>query len=233
MHRKIMIAAVMMGIVLSGCASMSETQRGTAQGSVAGAAAGALIGGLAGKGKGAAIGAAAGAAVGAAGGYMWSKRMEEQKRQMESVTAGTGVEVSQTADNRLKLEIPSDITFDTGRAQIKPNMKPILDSFAASLMQNPRTQVTIIGHTDSAGSDAINNPLSINRAASTRDYLLQHGVAYHRIQIDGRGEHEPIASNDTPAGKAKNRRVEVFVYETPPQPQQAPQQQSSPYNQSY
>ncbi|HNP26979.1 MAG TPA: glycine zipper domain-containing protein, partial [Nitrosomonas sp.] len=115
MHRKIMIAAVMMGIVLSGCASMSETQRGTAQGSVAGAAAGALIGGLAGKGKGAAIGAAAGAAVGAAGGYMWSKRMEEQKRQMESVTAGTGVEVSQTADNRLKLEIPSDITFDTGR----------------------------------------------------------------------------------------------------------------------
>jgi len=124
------------------------------------------------------------------------------------------VQVSQTADNRLKLDIPSDITFDTGRAQIKPGMKPILDSFATSLMQNPNTQVTIVGHTDNSGNDTINNPLSINRAASTRDYLVKRGAPYHRIQIDGRGSYEPITSNDTPAGRAMNRRVEIYVAET-------------------
>jgi outer membrane protein OmpA-like peptidoglycan-associated protein len=216
MQRKIIIA-VTAGLIFSGCANMSETQRGTAQGAFAGAAAGALIGGLAGKGKGAAIGAATGAAVGAVAGHAWSQRMEDQKRQMETVTAGTGVQVSQTADNRLKLEIPSDITFDTGRAEIKPGMRPILDSFATSLQQNPNTVVTIIGHTDSSGSDAINNPLSVNRAASTRDYLVQRGVPYQRIQIDGRGSHAPIASNDTPAGRAMNRRVEIYVAEQPSQ----------------
>ncbi|MCP5242279.1 OmpA family protein [Nitrosomonas sp.] len=231
--QRYLLVVIATGLIFSGCASMSETQRGTAQGSLAGAAAGALIGGLAGDGKGAAIGAAAGAAAGAAGGYMWSKRLEEQKRQMEAVTQGTGVQVSQTADNRLKLDIPSDITFDTGRAQIKPNMKPILDSFAASLMQNPSAQVTIIGHTDSSGSDAINNPLSVNRAASTRDYLVQRGVPYHRIQIDGRGEYEPIASNDTPAGRAMNRRVEVFVYEPAPQQAPPPPPQGNPYDRPY
>jgi len=212
MHRKIVIA-ITVGLIFSGCANMSTTQRGTAQGAFAGAAAGALIGGLAGDGKGAAIGAAAGAAVGAAAGHVWSQHMEEQKRQMETATAGTGVQVSQTPDNRLKLDIPSDITFDTGRAQIKSGMRTILDSFASTLMQNPNTHVTIIGHTDSSGSDAINNPLSVNRAASTRDYLVQRGVPYQRIQIDGRGAYEPVASNDTPAGRAMNRRVEIYVVE--------------------
>jgi outer membrane protein OmpA-like peptidoglycan-associated protein len=216
MQRKIIIA-VTAGLIFSGCANMSETQRGSAQGAFAGAAAGALIGGLAGDGKGAAIGAAAGTAAGALAGYAWSRHMEEQKRQMETVTAGTGVQVSQTADNRLKLEIPSDITFDTGRAEIKPGMRPILDSFATSLLQNPNTTVSIIGHTDSSGSDAINNPLSVNRAASTRDYLVQRGVPYQRIQIDGRGSHAPIASNNTPSGRAMNRRVEIYVAEQPPQ----------------
>ena len=209
--QRTVIAAMAAGLVFSGCANMSETQRNTGQGAFAGAAAGALIGGLAGGGEGAAIGAAAGAATGAAAGYVWSRHMEEQKQQMQAATAGTGVQVSQTADNRLKLEIPSDITFDTGRAQIKPGMRPILDSFASSLMQNPSTLVTIIGHTDSSGSDAINNPLSVNRAASTRDYLVQRGVSPQRIHIDGRGETQPVASNDTPAGRAMNRRVEIFV----------------------
>jgi len=135
---------------------------------------------------------------------------------MEQATAGTGVAVTQTEDNRLKLEIPSDISFDTGRADIKPNFRPILDKFAESLAQNPATTVTIIGHTDSTGSDAVNNPLSVNRAASTRDYLTARGVAAQRISIDGRGSREPIASNDTPENRAKNRRVEIFVAEPAP-----------------
>ena len=201
---------------LSGCANMTETQKTTGTGAGIGAVAGAVIGAATAggnKGKSAATGAAIGAAVGAGGGYMWSKHMEKQKAEMEQATEGTGVSVSQTADNQLKLDIPSDVSFDTNRYEIKSNLRPILDRFATTLNQNPVTMVTIIGHTDSTGTDAINNPLSVNRAASTRDYLVARGVATNRIAIDGRGSREPIADNNTVDGRAKNRRVEIFVAE--------------------
>lgn len=211
---KILVIAV--ALTLGACASMTETQKDTAKGAAIGAGVGAVVGGVADKGKGAAIGAGVGAGVGAIAGNIWSKRMQAQKQQMEQATAGTGVEVSQTTDNRLKLEIPSDISFDTGRADIKSNFRPILDKFATSLNENPTTVVTIIGHTDSSGSDAINNPLSVNRAASTRDYLTARGVQSSRISIDGRGSREPVAANDTNANRAQNRRVEIFVAEPAP-----------------
>jgi outer membrane protein OmpA-like peptidoglycan-associated protein len=201
---------------LSGCANMTETQKTTGTGAGVGAVAGALIGAATAggnTGKSAATGAAIGAAVGAGGGYLWSKHMEKQKAEMEQATQGTGVSVSQTADNQLKLDIPSDVSFDTNRYEIKSNLRPILDRFATTLNQNPVTSVTIIGHTDSTGSDAINNPLSVNRAASTRDYLVARGVASNRIAIDGRGSREPIADNNTAGGRAMNRRVEIFVAE--------------------
>lgn len=199
---------------LSGCANMSETQRTTGTGAAIGAAAGAVVGGLTQRdAKGAAAGAAIGGALGAGGGYLWSQRMQEQKAAMEQATRGTGVSVSQTADNQLKLDIPSDISFDSGRSDIKSNLRPILDRFAGTLNQNPVTTVKIIGHTDSSGSDAINGPLSVNRASATRSYLVDRGVAINRISIDGRGSHEPVADNNTTAGRAMNRRVEIFVAE--------------------
>jgi len=211
------LSAIALGLSgLSGCASMTETQKTTGTGAGIGAVAGALIGAATAggnKGKSAATGAAIGAAVGAGGGYLWSKHMEKQKAEMEQATQGTGVSVSQTADNQLKLDIPSDVSFDTGRYEIKSNLRPILDRFATTLNQNPVTSVTIIGHTDSTGSDAINNPLSINRAASTRDYLVARGVSSNRIAIDGRGSREPIADNNSVSGRAQNRRVEIFVAE--------------------
>ena len=211
------LSAVAFGLSgLSGCANMTETQKTTGTGAGVGAVAGAVIGAATAggnKGKSAATGAAIGAAVGAGGGYMWSKHMEKQKAEMEQATEGTGVSVSQTADNQLKLDIPSDVSFDTNRYEIKSNLRPILDRFATTLNQNPVTMVTIIGHTDSTGTDAINNPLSVNRAASTRDYLVARGVATNRIAIDGRGSREPIADNNTGDGRAKNRRVEIFVAE--------------------
>ena len=202
---------------LSGCANMSETERTTGTGAAIGAVAGGLIGAATAggnRGKSAATGAAFGAAIGAGGGYLWSQRMQEQKAAMEQATQGTGVNVTQTADNQLKLEIPSDISFDPGRYDIKPNLRPVLDRFATTLNQNPVTNITIIGHTDNTGSDAVNNPLSVNRAAATRDYLVARGVASNRIAIDGRGSREPIADNTTTAGRAMNRRVEIFVAET-------------------
>lgn len=136
---------------------------------------------------------------------------------MERATAGTGVDVSQTEDNRLRLNIPSDISFDTNRAYIKPNFQPILDQFSRSLQENPSTRVTIVGHTDTTGSDRINDPLSINRASATRSYLASRGVDSGRIMIDGRGSREQIADNSTEAGRARNRRVEIFVAQPAPQ----------------
>ena len=203
---------------LSGCANMSETQKGTATGAGVGAAAGAVIGGVSGGNRTAraGTGAVVGAAIGAGVGYLWSQRMQEQKQAMEQATKGTGVAVTQTADNQLKLEIPSDISFDTGRYDIRPNFAPILDRFAASLRDHSATTVSIVGHTDSTGSDAINNPLSVNRAASTRDYLAACGVAANRIGVSGQGSRQPVADNASEMGRAKNRRVEIFVAEPAP-----------------
>ena len=198
---------------LTGCADMSQTQQDAAKGAGMGAVAGALLGAATGGSKGAATGAVLGGAVGAGGGYIWSKKMQDQKLAMEKATAGTGVAVSQTADNRLKLDIPSDVSFDVGRAAIKPNFAPVLTHFAGSLNQNPVTTVSIIGHTDSTGSDAINNPLSVDRAEAARDYLVSRGVARSRIVTAGRGSREPIADNATQQGRDKNRRVEIYVAE--------------------
>ncbi|MGY1489962.1 OmpA family protein [Methylobacillus pratensis] len=216
MKTKLTISAMIATLALGGCANMSETQKGTAKGAAIGAGTGAVVGAIAGKGKGAAIGAAVGAGAGAIAGNVWSKRMEEQKRQMEEATQGTGVQVSQTEDNQLKLNIPSDISFASGKADIQPNFRSVLDNFATTLKNNPSTLVTIIGHTDNTGSDSINNPLSVNRAANTRDYLTARGIAANRFTIDGRGSHEPLVANDTPANRAKNRRVEIFVAEPAP-----------------
>jgi len=193
-------------LLVSGCADMSDAQRSAAIGAGVGALAGVAIGD---SGKSAAVGAG----VGALGGYIWSTQMAKKKAAMEQATAGTGVAVTQTADNQLKLNIPSDISFDTGRANIKPNLQPILDQFAQGLSSQPNTEIRIVGHTDSTGSDAINNPLSVNRAASARDYLATRGVDSRRIQIDGRGSHQPIADNSSDAGRAKNRRIEMFLAE--------------------
>lgn len=216
MNTQFKIIAITVALALGGCANMSETQKGTATGAGVGAVVGAVVGGVADKGKGAAIGAGVGAVVGGVAGNVWSRKMQAQKAEMEQATAGTGVGVSQTSDNQLKLDIPSDVSFDTGRADIKPNFRPILDKLATGLIDNPTTVITIIGHTDSSGTDAINNPLSVNRAASARDYLTARGVASGRISIDGRGSREPVASNDTTSGRAQNRRVEIYVAEPAP-----------------
>ena len=227
-NRIVPILVILM--LLVGCANMIPSQRKTAQGTAIGtgmgAATGAAIGALAGD---AGIGAAIGAGVGAIGGYVWSSHMEKQRQQMEQVTTGTGIEVTQTPGNELKMNVPGDFSFDTGRADIKPEMRPVLNSLVAGMMSNPSSQVRIIGHTDSTGSDVVNNPLSINRAASTRNYLVSQGIATNRIHIDGRGEHEPIASNDTAEGRALNRRVEIYMFELARAPQQQiPQQHTAP-----
>ena len=207
-------AALASALLITGCANtggMSDTTRRTATGAGVGALGGAAIGAIAGGHAGS--GALIGAGVGALGSYIWSKNLEKQKAEMEAATQGTGVGVTQTADNQLKLDIPSDISFDTGRSDIKGNFAPILDRFADGLRNNPNAEVRIIGHTDSTGSDAINDPLSLQRAESTRNYLTSRGVNGARIQVQGMGSRQPVASNSTTEGRSRNRRVEIFVGE--------------------
>lgn len=215
MHKQFVLGAATLALLITGCAdtNMSDTQRRTATGAGVGAVVGAVLSSATGGKAG--TGAVVGAGVGALGTYIWSQNMEKQKREMEQATQGTGIGVSQTTDNQLKLDIPSDISFDTGRSDIKGNFAQVLDRFSASLRDNQSTDVRIVGHTDNTGTDSINNPLSVDRATSTRSYLTSRGVGSSRIQVEGQGSYQPIASNDTAEGRSRNRRVEILVGERP------------------
>ena len=198
-------------VLASGCAGMSEREQGTAKGAGIGAVAGAVLGSATGGKAG--TGAVVGGALGAVIGNVWSKRQEDRRVALEQSTRGTGVEVSRTADDQLKLNIPNDISFDVNSAAVRPALRSVLDAFGNSLRDDPAARLTIVGHTDSSGSEAVNNPLSVERAQSVRDYLVTRGVAPTRVETLGRGEREPVADNATEAGRARNRRVEIFLRE--------------------
>lgn len=203
--------------LLAGCAQQPGQGNGavtnTAGGALLGAAGGALIGALAsgGHARGALIGAAGGAAAGALGGYLWNQHLQAQQQQLSQTAQGTGVQVSRTADNRLKINIPANAGFATGSANLNPRIDPILGQLASGLAQNPAETVQVIGYTDNTGSNAINYPLSLHRADSVKAFLAGQGVAPQRIATSGMGPQNPVASNATAAGRAANRRVEIYV----------------------
>ncbi len=203
------VAAAAAIVSVAGCETMSERERGTAQGAGVGAAAGAVIGGVGGGNAG--RGAVIGGAIGAVAGNLWSKHLEDKRQALAQASRGTGIGVDRTADDRLKVNVPSDVSFDTGSAAIKPQMRTVLDEIGRNLDRG--VLVTVVGHTDSTGSDAINDPLSRERAAAVRDYLYARGVDASRVSVEGRGSREPVASNDTEAGRAANRRVEIYLAE--------------------
>lgn len=205
--KRTVITILSVAVLASGCANMSEREKGTAAGAGIGAAAGAILSSVTGGRAG--TGAVIGGAVGAVAGNLWSKRMEEKRVAMEQATRGTGIDVNRTQDNQLKVNVPSDFSFDVGRSNIKPPMRPVLDQFAQGL--DPSMRVRIVGHTDNTGRDAVNYPLSMDRAQSVRDYLINKGVPDSRIEIDGRGSREPVADNGNESGRAHNRRVEIFL----------------------
>jgi outer membrane protein OmpA-like peptidoglycan-associated protein len=198
--------------LLGGCANMSESERSTAQGAAIGAVAGAILSSATGGSAG--TGAALGGAAGAVGGHLWSKRMQDKQQAMEQATRGSGVQVSRTADDQLRLQVPSDISFAVGSADLQPRLRPVLDAFASGLERDPQMLVRVVGHTDNTGSDAINEPLSLRRAESVRNYLEDRGIQGSRIAVAGRGSREPVASNTTPDDRARNRRVEIFLRDT-------------------
>ena len=197
-------------MVLVGC-NVSNTAKGTAIGAGGGAVVGAIIGKMAGN---TAIGAVIGGTVGATTGAIIGKKMDKAKKeaeavknaQVETITDANGLEA-------VKVTFDSGILFATNKADLNATSKASLTQFAEVLKENRDMDIAIIGHTDNTGSDAINNPLSKNRAQSVSKFLKSQGVASAQIKtIDGQGSTNPVADNSTAEGRKQNRRVEVYMY---------------------
>ena len=154
------------------------------------------------KAIGAGVGAVAGAAIGT--------YMDKQERELKRKTEGTGVVVEREGDELL-VTMPAGITFPINSYEIQPQFRSVLDQVAATMVEYPSTLIDVYGHTDPSGGDAINIPLSKNRAESVAGYLVTRGVNRSRIATQGFGSSQPTADNSTEAGRAQNRRVEVRI----------------------
>ncbi len=182
----------------------SNTAKGATVGAVAGAVVGAASSSKSDRKKGALIGAAAGGAIGGGiGNYM-----DRQEAALRNRLQGSGVQVRREGDN-LYLVMPGNITFATGRAEIRADFYEVLNSVALVLKEFNQTAIKVSGHTDSTGSDDLNQRLSEDRANSVRSYLVSQQVASGRIQAYGYGPRYPIASNSSESGRQANRRVEL------------------------
>ncbi|RSZ38388.1 MULTISPECIES: OmpA family protein [unclassified Variovorax] len=153
------------------------------------------------------------AAAPAAPANSWTARLAALKSDLETSTKGTGVVIEQTTDNQLHVVIPNELSFDTGRSNVKRNLAQVLDKVAEGLKSATAASVRVVGHTDNTGSEEGNERLSVSRADSVRNHLVSRGVSTTVITTDGRGSREPLADNGTAAGRAQNRRVEIFVAE--------------------
>ena len=203
---------ILSGSMLTGCASMSNTGKGAAIGAGSGAALGAGIGALVGKGKGAAIGAAIGTAVGSGTGALIGRRMDKQKKELEAIQ-GAKVESIQDINNlqAIKITFDNGILFATNKSELSTSSRDALTKFATSLKNSPDTDVTIYGHTDNTGTREVNERISKERADAVANYLVGQGVSRSRITTKGLAYDQPVADNSTAAGRAQNRRVEVFI----------------------
>lgn len=195
-------------LILSSCGASNKV-KGGGIGAGAGAGVGAGVGSIIGGGKGAAWGAGIGAVLGGTAGAIIGNKMDKQKEELEKIE-GAQVE-SVNEGEAIKVTFESGILFATNSSTLNAASRTSLDKFATSLKNNPDTEVKIYGHTDSTGSDAINNPLSQRRAEAVYNYLLQKGISGTRIDSKGFGSTQPIADNSTVAGRSQNRRVEVFI----------------------
>jgi outer membrane protein OmpA-like peptidoglycan-associated protein len=186
---------------------MSRTKKGAIIGAVAGAVAGLLSGDDATERRqralvGAGVGGLAGGAIGA--------YQDRQEAALRERMQGTGVEVVRQGDN-ITLNMPSNITFAFDRSDLQSQFYPVLDDVARTLTEYNQTIVEVAGHTDNVGTDAYNQALSERRAASVGNYLMGKGLLRDRFILVGAGESRPVASNETDAGRAQNRRVEITL----------------------
>lgn len=213
MTRTARLACCVAALTLAaGCATNGQMSQGgrTAVGAGAGAAVGAGLGALIGdSSRAAAIGAGIGAVAGGIAGYNWAGVKNDVE---QSGATSLGVDVTEMPDGTLRVNIPSQVSFDTGKYDLKPELLPVLDSVARALAQHPELRAKSIGHTDSTGSMQVNQTLSVNRANAVTNYLASRGISPTRLMSEGRGPNNPVADNATAQGRAMNRRVELYLY---------------------
>jgi outer membrane protein OmpA-like peptidoglycan-associated protein len=213
MFRKFMIALASVAFIAS-CTNVDpvtgeRTRNNTGTGAIVGAIAGAAAGTLAGGDDrrnaliGAGIGALAGAAIG--------NYMDRTYQNLRERLAGTGVGVTRVSQEQILLNFPADLTFDFDRDAVKSQFVPTLRDVGNVLRDYEQTTVDVYGHADSVGSDSYNQDLSERRAMNVASVLISGGVIRQRVIAEGFGESRPVASNETDSGRARNRRVEVYI----------------------
>lgn len=206
LSRFIPAISLLVAVQLTACASWGNREKGAVIGAAAGAGAGAVIGNQTGStARGAIIGAVVGGAAGAVIGHQMDQQAKELQQNIPGATVtrvGEGIAVT----------FASGLLYDFDSDVVKPTAAENLRALAQSLGKYPNTDILIVGHTDATGSDNYNQSLSERRAQSAQLFLVREGVSTSRLRATGRGETEPIASNDTETGQAQNRRVEIAIY---------------------
>jgi outer membrane protein OmpA-like peptidoglycan-associated protein len=214
---RIKACSALCALLLAACtthADGTQSVNKTAVGAGVGALAGGVLGNRLDKGnrvRGTVIGAAAGTAAGAGIGYLMDRQEAELREQLASERTDHAIELERVRDDLLKLTMANEISFDFGSAAIKPAFKPTMYKLADVLRKYDRNEITVIGHTDSVGSEIYNQQLSERRAVAVRDELISLGVPASRLRAFGRGELEPRADNGSESGRQLNRRVEIMV----------------------
>jgi outer membrane protein OmpA-like peptidoglycan-associated protein len=214
--RLITISATLLAFTLAACTTNPYTGESQVSKGLLGAGTGAAIGGAAGALLGATTSlktrktALIGAGIGALAGGGVGVYMDNQEAKLRQRLQNSGVSVTRVGDS-IVLNMPSNITFDTDQSDVKPNFYETLNSVAIVLQEYDKTLVDVVGHTDSSGATDYNLDLSRQRAGSVARYLTSQQLDPNRFSVDGRGKSQPIASNATSSGKARNRRVEITI----------------------
>lgn len=199
-------------LLLTSCESVqnaNNTQKGAAIGTAAGAVIGGILGNNIGKGGNAPLGAVLGGVVGGVAGGVIGDKMDKQAKEIKETLPGAEVE---RVGEGIKVTLNENtVNFDFNSANLTTLAKSNLDKLVTVLKNNPDTNINIYGHTDSIGSDAVNLRISAQRAAAVKNYFVANGISASRMFTEGLGKSSPIASNDTDAGRAKNRRVEFAI----------------------
>lgn len=199
------IALATVSMLTVGCSQMTKTQKGAVIGSASGGTIGALIGKKAGN---TAVGAVIGGAIGGVAGAYIGRKMDRQAEEIKKNVPGAEVI---PAGEGLIVKFDSGILFDVAKSELKDAARTNIQNLAATMKNNPETNIMVIGHTDADGADSYNLTLSEQRAAAVKSFTMAQGISSSRLTTVGKGEAEPIADNSTASGKAQNRRVEIVI----------------------
>lgn len=205
-RHRIPLALLALALFVGACSSLGNTEKGAIIGTGAGAAGGAAIGKAAG---GTAEGAIIGAVVGGAAGAIIGNRMDTKAEELDEELENAEVE---RVGEGIKVTFDSGILFDFDSSDLRTEARVNLREFSESMTEFEESSILVVGHTDAKGSEEYNRKLSDRRSEAATNYIMEHGIAADRITSVGRGETEPVASNETEAGRQQNRRVEVAIF---------------------